>query len=819
MADPTLISEISIAFSFSSVFWIDASSVGTITQGLKGICNLPAAQHSGLDGSPESALQWIGLLKENYVIIFDNADALSPDELEAYFPPGWGGNILITSCNSAMKYLTLPENSLEVTEMEENDAIGLLLKASCLDLSSMEVGAKASEIVKVLSYLPLAIDQAGAYIASGATTIGHYLAKYFESQKIFLSHSGFSGASKYNRTVYETWELSYKEIQKRATSDNAHRANAANSAMLLLELFPFFHHKGITEEIFSYAALQQDEDMSSHALPMASSILDRTLLPLNKWGTWDNLHFSEGLQVLLSFSLIKKGPSDGVYAMNPLVHAWGRDRLTLDVWRKCCLMAYVTLACSLKEDESQLYAFQRALVAHVRQNIEHSRSKHNQNSVRYLGDAYAKFGKLLQEQGHFKEAEILENEVLDTKNRILGVEHPATIRAMLNLAVTYKSLGKYIEAEKFEIKVLDTSHKILGMEHPDKIRAMANLASTYQYMGKYTEAEKLEIQVVDASTKMFGVEHPNTIGAMGNLAATFRHLGKYTEAEKLEIQVLDAKNRILGVEHPNTIRAMANLAGTYCCLGKYTEAEKLELQVLNARNRILGVKHPDTIRAMANIAATYQNIGKYTEAEKMKIEVLAAWKIFLGVEHPDTIMAITANYHDLGKYAEAEKLKIKVLDARKRSLGVEHPDTITAMANLAATYQNMGKYTEAVKLQLQVVEVRTRILGMEHPDTITAIDNLAITYGCLEKCTEAEKLEIQVLDARTRILGVEHPDTINAMANLALIYHDLGKYKEAEKLKIKVLDTKKKILGVEHLDTIRVGRTAAVQFQNLISDL
>ena len=103
--DPTLIFEISIAFSFSSVFWIDASSAGTITQGLKGICNLPAAQSSGLDGSPESALHWIGLLKENYVMVFDNADVLSPAELEAYLPPGRGGNILITSCNSTMRNL------------------------------------------------------------------------------------------------------------------------------------------------------------------------------------------------------------------------------------------------------------------------------------------------------------------------------------------------------------------------------------------------------------------------------------------------------------------------------------------------------------------------------------------------------------------------------------------------------------------------------------------------------------------------------------------------------------------------------------------
>ena len=98
--------------------------------------------------------------------------------------------------------------------------VELLLKASCLDLSSKEFQAEASKIVKELFCLPLAIDQAGAYIASGATTIGDYHTKYSEQQKILLSHADFTGASQYNRTVYETWELSYKEIQRRAKSDS-----------------------------------------------------------------------------------------------------------------------------------------------------------------------------------------------------------------------------------------------------------------------------------------------------------------------------------------------------------------------------------------------------------------------------------------------------------------------------------------------------------------------------------------------------------------------------------------------------------------------
>jgi tetratricopeptide (TPR) repeat protein len=811
--DSTLISEISIAFSFSFVFWIDASSIATITQGLKGICNLPAAQSSGLDGSPESALYWIGSLEENYIMIFDNADVLSPAELEAYLPPGRGGDILITSRNSTMRNLTSPKNSLEVSEMEENDAIELLLKASYLDPSSMEFQAKASEIVKELFCLPLAVDQAGAYIACGATTIGDYLANYSEHRKTLLSHSEFTGASKYNRSVYGTLELSYKEIQKRAESDDPHKANAGNSAMLLLNLFPFFHHEGITEEIFSYAALQKDQKTCNPELPLASSMLDWRLLPLNERGAWDNFIFREGLRILLTFSLIKKGPSDCVYAMHPLVHTWGRDRMLLNERKQCCLMAYVTLSCSLRFNRGQPYGFQRALVTHIRANMEHSRSESTENSVRYLDDAYDKFGMLLQEQGYFKEAETLEHKVLDKRNRILGLEHLDTIRAMNNLAVTYGSLGKYTESEKLEIQVLDVRTRILGVEHPDTIDAMAKLAGTYRKLGKYTEAKKLQIQVLDARTRILGVEHPDTIDAMANLAATYRKLGKYTEAEKLQTQVLNARKRILGEEHPHTIDARANLAATFRKLGKYIEAEKLQMQVLNARTRILGEEHPNTITVMANLAATYRKLGKYTEGENLDMQVLEARTRILGVEHPDTINAmgnLAVTYGSLGKYKESEKLEIQVLDARTRILGEEHPDTIDAMANIAATYRKLGKYTEAEKLQIEVLDARNRILGVEHPDTIMAMGNLAATYRNWRKYTEAEKLDIQVLDARTRILGMEHPNTINAMVNLAATYEKLGKYTEVEKLIIQAQKVKSRVPGKEISDSIQPPALAAL---------
>ena len=446
-------------------------------------------------------------------MVFDNADNLTPEELEECFPSGLGGNILITSRNFGLRHLTLHENSLEVKEMEENDAISLLLKAACLGESQEDLQAEASKIVKELFCIPLAIDQAGAFIAYGDINIGDYLEEYSCHQGRLLSYPAFRGASKYNRTVYGTWELSWEQIKQKAESDDCQKARGANSALLLLSLFAFFHFDGITEEIFSYAAAAQKHEKSEDheeraVLPLASSVLDCTLLQLDNAGKWDNFIFKEGVRVLLSFSLIKLASSKGVYAVHPLIHAWGRDRMSSGDRQKYCLMAYVMLACSLTENlRGQSYAFRRVLVTHVRANMQHGIMEKREIVNKYFDDAHEKFGGMLYEQGYASDAEKLQIQVLHERSRTIGEEHPDTMHAMSYLALTYGSLGKYKNAEKLEIKVLDMRNRLLGEEHPDTISAMGNIATTYDRLGKYADAEKLQNQVLDMRNRLLGKEH------------------------------------------------------------------------------------------------------------------------------------------------------------------------------------------------------------------------------------------------------------------------------------------------------------------------
>jgi hypothetical protein len=81
--------------------------------------------------------------------------------------------------------------------------------------------------------------------------------------------------------------------------------------------------------------------------------------------------------------------------------------------------------------------------------------------------------------------------VVETRKRVLGLEHPNTLTSMANLASAYIKQGRCTKAESLEVQVLETRKRVLGSEHPDTLASMANLASTYRKQGRWEEAKEL----------------------------------------------------------------------------------------------------------------------------------------------------------------------------------------------------------------------------------------------------------------------------------------------------------------------------------------
>jgi len=783
-------------FSFSHVFWVDASSRGSIIMSLQ---RIPAVHASGVNGSVESALQWISCIQEEWLIVFDNADDLPPEEVANFIPPGNRGNILITSRNPAMGRVISFENTIEINEMGVQDAVTLLLKASCLDALPRHLQA-AKKIVTELGCIPLAVDHAGAYIQAGNCDISKYLRQFSLHRQILMSDASFKGASNYNQTVYGTWNLSFKEIEQRASGQfTIGNAQAAKAAILILEICAFYHHSNISKKIFQSAAEESRKHVVDHRvaeiLPQAITLLDHTLLALDNDGDWDDFIFGQGIGVLLSFSLIKREQSSEMFSIHPLVHCWSREQMSKYDQQRMYEIGSIILSCAIPQTfTSQDYALRRLIFPHVKANELHGGQM--ELTKQYYDDKYTKFALVMKENGDWNNAEKLEDQVMDMRKKLLGKEHPSTLKSMANLASTYHKQGRWNEAEQLEIQVMDLMKKLFGAEHLSTLNSMANLARTYRKQGRWDEAEQLEVQVMDISKKQLGAEHPDTLKSMSNLGKTYHEQGRWNEAEQLNVQVMDKRKKLLGAEHPETLKSMGILASTYHELGRWNEAEKLNVQVVNLRKKLLGVEHPDTLKSMANLARTFHEQGRWNEAEPLEVQVMDLRKRLFGAEHMSTLN-ITANlartYRKQGRWDDAEHLGIQVMDIRKRRFGAEHPDTLKSVSNLARTYHEQGRWNEAEHLDVHVVDLRKKLLGVEHPFTLRSMGNLASTYRQQERWNEAEQLDVQVVDLRKKLLGIEHPDTLISMESLAITYRKQGRLNEAEKLELQAMDIKKKI--------------------------
>ena len=176
--------------------------------------------------------------------------------------------------------------------MEEEDAIFLLLKAGgYVGQADTLLWEMARKIVTELCCLPLAVAQAGASIEAGLCNFNDYLDLY--SVKL-LSYPLFKGASEYQKTVYGTWELSFKKIESRASRDsNSEDVQSAQMAILILQIFAFMHYEGIDESIFRHAAEELNILNTKNERNQLSQILRsaKRLLCCNRNSKWDKFNF------------------------------------------------------------------------------------------------------------------------------------------------------------------------------------------------------------------------------------------------------------------------------------------------------------------------------------------------------------------------------------------------------------------------------------------------------------------------------------------------------------------------------------------------
>ena len=656
---------------YRAVLWVDAETKETLHTGYTEIArklNLPQKNAQEKEIVVEAVKEWLSNWP-GWLLILDNADDLAL--VHSFLPTMFAGHLLLTTRTQMMGRLA---QRLEINTLDlETGALFLLRRAGMVAPDdSLEVAlssdiALAKEITQELGGLPLALDQAGAYIEETTCGLANYRDSY-RTQNTKLLHARRGTVADHLQSVATTWSLSFKQVAQR-------NPMAAD----LLYLCAFLAPDAIPDEVVlqGIEILQsfqgRETERENHRWPFKRRSWSRVKpdeVATQKKGP---LILDEAIATLRSYSLIARDPQARMLTIHSLVQAVLRDTLPVEVHKQW--------------------------IQHAVSAVEST----------YPGSGFA----------NWPAVERLLPHMLACANWIkqgsLTTPEAATL---LNAAGLYLSArAQYSEAEPLLKRALAIREQRLGATHPDTAVSLSNLGVSYRAQGKYEEAVSLYKRALSINESIFGPEDSEVATNLNNLALVYKKQGKYAEADPLYQRARIIDEQVFGLEHPAVAIDLNNLGALYQEQGKYAEAESLLKRALSICEHGLEATHPDTAVSLNNLGVLYQEQGKYAEAESLLKRALSTREHQWGAFHPHTAVSLNSLgtfYRTQRKYEEAEPLLERALSIREQQLGATHPDTATSFNNLGLLCQAQGKYEEAKLFLKRALSIREQRLGINH---------------------------------------------------------------------------------------------------------
>ncbi|MEU1556570.1 tetratricopeptide repeat protein [Streptomyces scabiei] len=632
-----------------------------------GQLHLPGAPRDDEDGAARLFLRWLAATGRRWLVVLD--DVADPAAVQEWWPDSGAGRgwVLATSRREDAQLSGQGRTLITLRLYTEAESRAYLQRRlTDAGHAHLHDPAQAGEIAAELGHLPLALGHAAAYLINKRRTMGDYLTLLRDAN----SHLGDllppSGDTEgYGRPVTASLLLSLDAAQESDTSGLAR---------------PLLHLVSVMDPLGHPA--------TTWTTPAVLSYLRTARPPQRRWlrrhhPAVTDTEVHRALETLRTYALITQDTTTAPIRMHALTARAVRETIPssmLPAMARTAADAILSLWPRHDHEERELAAALRANAIH-----------------------------------------------LDELTRP-ALWQPETHPCIYRVSGSLTDAGLYQQAIEYDERTARHSNDIHGPDHPDTLSARNNLAVSYSDAGRVQDALNLRERVLADFERILGEDHPSTLTARNNLANSYSDAGRVQDALNLCERVLADRERILGKDHPDTVTARHNLAVSYSLAGRVQDALNLRERVLPDFERILGEDHPDTLTARNNLANSYGVAGRVQDALNLCERVLADRERILGKDHPDTLTArhnLAVSYSLAGRVQDALNLRERVLPDRERILGKDHPDTLTARNNLANSYSDAGRVQDALNLRERVLADFERILGEDHPDTLTARNDLA----------------------------------------------------------------------------------------------
>ena len=593
--------------TYHCIFWINATARETLIEGFVTIARLlalPAKDEQDQTIIVAAVQQWLTNHTE-WLLILDNADDLQL--VTKFFPTGNTGHLLLTTREQAWGAVAC---NFTVKKMDETEGVLFLLRRANilkspdapLSQASSAQQATAAAIVKEMDGLPLALDQAGAYIEETPSTLDAYLKAFQHRQAELLQERG-KDPNYQHEAVATTWSLNFEQVEQ-----------LNPTAADLLRFLAFLAPDAIPEEMIVAGASELGPQFQK--LSTDETLLDQPMKVLNRFSlvqrdTDKHLLFIHRLvQAVLKANMTHETQRDTdkrFLFIHRLVQAalratntrkiqreWAErtvravnlafpDVINVELWPQCERVLPHALACAELINDYTL-AFPEA--AHLL----------NQT------------GYYLNDHAQYERARPLYERAFAIREQVLGPNHPDTAQSLNNLAALYDSQGDYERARPLYERAFAIREQVLGPNHPDTAQSLNNLAFLYDSQGDYERAKPLYERAFAITEQVLGPNHPDTANSLNNLAFLYNNQGDYERARPLLERALAIREQVLGPNHPDTAGSLNNLAGLYKSQGDYERAKPLYERALAIIEKTFGSNHPNTKIVRENLATLLEDM-------------------------------------------------------------------------------------------------------------------------------------------------------------------------------------------------------------------
>jgi hypothetical protein len=525
-----------------------------------------------------------------WLLIFDNA--ADEPSIRRFLPPAGPGRVVVTSQSQHWP----GRQVLDVPVLDPDVAVQFLVNRA-----ADQDHATAATLAAELGRLPLALEQAAAYVQATTGTLAGYLALFRQRRADLLARGGAAG---HPPGVAATLGVALARLDADAPA-----------AVALLRLLAC-----LAPEPVPLGLLLSDADVASELDPEVAAALGPLL--------GDPLAVGDAVAALRGYSLVTSA-SDQMVLVHRLVQVVTLEQAPADAADRWRAAAAILTDAAIPGDTSLPGTWPVCAVL----------LPHAQAVLDLTSGGMWRIAQYLGQRGSYAAAVQLLQRIVDTRDRALGFEHPLTLTARNNLAYWTGEAGDTAGAREQYAAVVPAMERVLGPEHPETLAARRGLAAwTWTGVAGNAAAARDEFaELLPLFERVLGPKHPDTLDIRGNLAHWTGEAGDAVGARDQYAALLPVAERVLGPEHPDALDVRGNLADWTGKAGNATAARDQYAALLPVRERVTGPEHPEILTDRAALAHWTGEAGDAAGARDQFAGLLSDRERILGAEHPSTL--------------------------------------------------------------------------------------------------------------------------------------------------------------------------------------